>query len=175
MDRRYIDNPDDKKYQIEKVRDHHREIMRMLIATNGKCTNEKIGEAVGVTAQTVSNVRNNPIVQEAMHSLQIKADDNAIDVNKKVREMFPLAAKVINNAMRLAEDSDNVEMMEPKVLSQSIRAAVAVMDHAHPKQVKGTILHGHVTMDQINALKEKARAKIEGSKEMVYEEIPVAS
>jgi len=163
MDNRFI--PDDKrgekKYSIEKVWDHHHAIKRMLVATNGKFTNKEIAEAVGCTPQTVSNVRNDPMVRALIDDMQGKADEKAIDVSQKVKEMFPLAAKVLENTMRLAETEEDVAMIDSKVLSQSVRSAVTVLDHAHPKTTQGLVMHGHLTMEQIEALKKKARGEIE--------------
>ena len=162
MDNRFLpeDERDKKTYQIQRVWDHHRSILRMLVASNGKVTNKEIGEAVGCSAQTVSNVRNDPVTQEILAGMHREADTKAIDVSRKVKEMFPLAAKVLENVMMIAEDPDTMKDIDSKVLSQSVRAAITVTDHAHPKTSRVQAFHGHVTMAELNALKQSALGEI---------------
>jgi len=170
-DSRFLENPEDKVYSIERIWDHHESIVNMLVATNGSFTNKQIAKEIGCSAQTVSNVRNNPLIRAKITALQGRANDEAVDVGKKIKEMFPLAAQILENTMKLVETEEDMAMADPRIISQSVRAAVTVLDHAHPKQTQATVMHGHMTMSQIDAIKNKVRERL-SLEEAKYEEIP---
>jgi Mn-dependent DtxR family transcriptional regulator len=165
MDNRFLEDPREKKYQIERLWEHHGQIIRLLVASNGKFTNKEIAAEVGCSPQTVSNVRNNPLAQSEIRSLMGQANDNAVDVAKEIRDLFPIAANVLKNTMKMAETEVDVACIDPKILSQSVRSAITIIDHTHPRQVAGTILHNHMSLAEIMDIKEQVDAQISNVQE----------
>jgi len=162
-DKRFLENRggeltrDDKDYNIKRIWDHHEQIINALVATNGKFTNIEIAQLVGCTPQTVSNVRNDPIIRRKIESMQKQANADAIDISKKVREMFPLASKVLTNVMKLAETEEQVADLDPRIISQAVRSANTIIDHAHPKVADIAPQRNFISLTQINEIKRNVR------------------
>lgn len=167
-DRRFLQDRTRKRYSIQRVWEHHHQIKRLLVASNGKFTNQQIADAVGCSAQTVSNVRNDPMVSALVRDLSGKADDEAVDIAQQVKKLAPIAFNVLRRSMEnsLVED-------DPKVVGQGVRSAISVLDHVHAKKQDGRVLHAHVTYDDILRAKERAvaaRRVVETEAEVVKEE-----
>jgi len=151
LDGRFTE-PENKQYQISHLWEMHKEIIRLLVMSDRGYTNKYIGEQVGCTAQTVSNVRNSPLAREEIAKLSGARDESAKELAQRVREIAPLAIDLLRETMSEAMTDGATD---PKLLSQGVRGAIAVIDHAIPKQIKGEILHGHLTLGQINEMKQK--------------------
>jgi len=146
--------------EVEALWDHHREIVRLL-ALGYRATH--ISQAIGVHPQTVSNVRNDPIAQAQIRELQGFRDDETGAIAKRVRQMAPLAIDIIESSLELAEE--NIE--DDKIRADGIRASRTVLEHAIPKKIEGAHIVGHITLSQINEMKERV------AKAVTIEAVPV--
>lgn len=149
------ENDEEKCYHIEKMWDHHHAIIRLLVASNGLYTNKQIADMVGCTDQTVSNVRNSSLGKARLAQLHKQADDEAIALGKRIMETAPLAVEMLEKQINDGLESDREEK---EVRSQAVRASLGILDHAHPKTLKKQELHAHVTLEQLNEIKERHRA-----------------
>jgi len=155
MDRRRV-SPERKKYDIERLWEHHREIIRLLVASNGGFTNKYIARQVGCSPQTVSNVRNNPIAIAKIQELEEGRDADAIDLSRKIREIAPLAINLLQETIGASLEDIDEGAPDTKLLTQGVRSAITVVEHTIPKKVEKKVLHGHFTLEQIAEAKRRA-------------------
>lgn len=136
-------------FVVAEMWDRHKEIARR-IALGQK--NTEIALALGVTEQSISQVRNSPVVQEKTADLQAQMDGVAIDVGKRIRELAPLALKTLENI--LTDEEDTIP------LSLKFKTATDLLDragHSAIRKVQGNVLHGHFTKDDLEEIKQLAR------------------
>jgi len=157
MDMRRVD-PEDKRYSVERLWEHHQEIIRLLVASNGGFTNAYIARQVGCTPQTVSNVRNNPIAMAKIQELEKERDESAVDLSKRVKEIAPLALNLLQETIGSSLEDIEEGAPDPKLLNQGVRSAIAVVEHSVPKRVEKKVVHGHFTFEQIAEAKKRALA-----------------
>lgn len=157
-------NPDGNRcYDIKTLWDHHQEIIRLLSMGYRPSA---IAAELGVHPQTVSNIRNNPIAQAKIRELQGFRDDDAASISKRIRDLAPVAINVLEDSLFHAEE--NIEDKDSR--SHGIASARTVLEHAIPKKFEGRIIHGHVSLSQINKMKEEIeRARVEKAIEVKAE------
>jgi hypothetical protein len=160
MDNRFKVEGEEKKYEVQKIWDHHRQIIRLLVASNGSYTNQDIADQVGCSAQTVSNVRNSPIVKARVAMMHREADKNAVSIAERIRIIAPMAVDVLRQTMEqtMATNKDGESVCDDKLRSQGVRSAIAVLDHAHAKTVNAAVFHGHMTLAEITEIKSRVRS-----------------
>lgn len=111
-------------------------------------TNKEIAAALGCTPQTVSNVRNDPMVKTVIDKLVLQSEVAAVDVATQIRELAPKALEV---AKTLMESTD---------VSATVRSGLArdLLDragYAAPKQLQ--VVSTQLTSSDIEELKNRAR------------------
>jgi hypothetical protein len=158
-------NPDgNQTYDVTRLWEHHGEICRLVAA--GITSNVRIAALLGCTPQTVSNVRNSALAQAKIAELVAARDQDSIDVAKRIAELAPLAVDVMKMNMQAALN-DDIDSLDVRKLGQV--AAAGILDHAIPKKVQGTILHGHMSLSRIEEIKKRAlivETEIEDSPEI---------
>ena len=144
-------NPKDRKYEIENMWEHHHEILRRL--TVGQSPGE-IAHALGITTQTVSNIRNSEVGVIELAILKHGRDEETVDIGemirKEARESFLFLRRI-----RLGDE----EM--PATLAQKIHIAERMMDAdsdtAKVHRLEGKTVHAHLTLEEIDDIKRCAR------------------
>lgn len=111
-------------------------------------TNKEIAAALGCTPQTVSNVRNDPMVKTVIDKLVLQSEVATVDVATQIRELAPKALEVAKTLM----ESENV--------SATVRSGLArdLLDragYAAPKQLQ--VVSTQLTSSDIEELKNRAR------------------
>lgn len=144
-----------KNYELKEVREHHVEIARRLVLGQRPV---EIASALGITPQTVSNVRNNPVVKELVIALQNERNDNTQDVVRQVSALAPNAIKLLEQVINYRDVIKNRDHealpLEIPELSDQIKVAMKVVDITVPKvEVKE---EETVTKDMINRIKGSA-------------------
>ena len=146
LDKRF--SPDgNQNYDIKKVWDHHHEISRLLTAGVRPL---EIAKRLNITPQTVSNVRNNPVMQRLMQIMHVARDADAADVQKKILEIAPVAVEYLETAMRQGLDNDTFN-------SVGLGAAKTVIETSVPKTTYIETQASIVTQI-ITDVKERAKA-----------------
>ena len=128
--------------------DRHQQIARLI--TFGM-SNKDIGEALGISAQQVSNVRNSPVVQRHVQVLQGKDDLETYDVMGRVRDLLPKALDV------LEENLDDPDCPT----SQKARTAFGLLSvggYGQNNNVNVRAQHAILTGEDIQKLKDNAMA-----------------
>ena len=145
-DKRFIERREDKTYQVKQLWDIHHEIIRRLVIGQ---RSRQIAEDLNITPQTVSNVRNSPIVKRQIQMLQAQRDSEAISLKDRIDEIAPKAIKLLE---RKIED----DLGGDEVTQVGVRAALGTLDFAVPKRSEIAVKHG-VDVTLLEEIKERAR------------------
>lgn len=142
-------SPDgNKNYDVKKVWDSHHEITRRLILGQKGTV---IAREMGITSQTVSHVRNNPVMKRLFDILHSAADAETVEIRKRIVDIGPLAVEYLESAMQ--QDLD--EGMKSAV---GLGAAKTVIENLIPRAVKIDSSET-LTVKVINEIKEKAKSR----------------
>lgn len=143
MDKRFKDA---RKYNIKKLWELHANIAQQV--SLGK-TNVEIGSDLGITPQTVSNVRNSPIGKEKVEVLTAAMDAETIDIGRRIREFAPKALEYLERI---------IEGREPGA-STALRAKIASQHMARAGYGEITKVHSlNATVSKEDIENIKARA-----------------
>jgi hypothetical protein len=91
FDRRFTDK---RSYNIKQLWSKHHEIIRRVAIGH---SNGQIAAALGVTPQTVSNVRNSPVARVKLMELQSQLDETLIEVQNRIRSVAPTAQNLLED------------------------------------------------------------------------------
>lgn len=153
FDRRKAEPGEKKSWQVREMREIHHEIVRRLLLGQ---KNVDIANALNITPQQVSNVRNSEVVQDQLAIMRKARDADSIDVAKDLAELGPRAVKIYKECL------DNEELS----LHTKLRVADTVLDRTgHPRMQKltGNIkhAHAHVTAQDIEEIKARVQKAID--------------
>lgn len=99
-DLRRVDRGGKKGYQISQMWDKHHEIARLIILG---MNNQEISERMNCNPQTISNVRNSPVVQDKLAILHAVRDVATGDLAHEIAEMAPMALKRIREVLETGQ------------------------------------------------------------------------
>lgn len=134
-------------YNLKSLWDAHHEIARLI--TCG-LNNQAISHILGITPQTVSNVRNHPMIKQQIEYLKLRRDISTVDVQKTLQEMIPTALQVIEDVMQ----------DERAKQTDKLKAAFDVLDrtgHGSIQKREVKDMHLIVTLDEIIEVKQAAK------------------
>lgn len=131
---------------LKNIRERQHRVAQLLVRG---LTNRQIATVTGYTEAWISTLRHDPLVQEQIKALTERTDDTTITLATEIAKTAPQALKVMQ-AIMVDEDA-----------SASVRSGIArdILDrsgHAAPKQVN--VAHAHLTSDDIENLKSRARS-----------------
>lgn len=142
-------SPDgNKNYDVKKVWDSHHEITRRLILGQKGTV---IAREMGITSQTVSHVRNNPVMKRLFDILHSAADAETVEIRKRIVDIGPLAVEYLESAMRMDIDDKTKSAV-------GLGAAKTVIENLIPRAVKIDSSET-LTVKVINEIKEKAKSR----------------
>ncbi len=148
--RRIPPNEPRKTWQVTEMWELHHEIARRLLLGQ---KNTVIAQALNCHPQTISLIRNSPVVQDHLDLMKGAADANAVDVAQRITEMAPEALDVLKEVLEAKETA-----------SLSLRAKVAgdILDragHSAIRTVRTEGIHAHLTSDDLERIKARALEK----------------
>lgn len=127
--------------------DHHHEIVRRLLLGQKAVD---IAHDLGLHPQTVSNVRNSPLVQRQLAVLQQQRTEEAVTIAEQIREIAPKAVQALDDAMSDPDSPWNAK----------VAAAKDVLDRAGYAPVRRTEnVNAHLTLEELEAIKARAKAR----------------
>lgn len=155
-------------YDIKHITDHQLEVVRRLALGERPAD---ISRDLGLTPQTVSNIRNHPTVQGMIAALHTKRDAQTADIAEQIARVAPKAIALLENVIGYAfidpekvDESSPVPTNVPDSADQ-IRAALGIVKTVAPR----VNLHKHlITSEVIERIKKNA---LEGAEEVEYEEV----
>lgn len=142
-------SPDgNKNYDVKKVWDSHHEITRRLILGQ---KGSVIAREMGITSQTVSHVRNNPVMKRLFDILHSAADAETVEIRKRIVDIGPLAVEYLESAMQM-------DINDKTKSAVGLGAAKTVIENLIPRAVKIDSSET-LTVKVINEIKEKAKSR----------------
>ena len=162
MDKRY--SPiGERKYMIKTIHARHHEIARRIALGQ---ENVEIANALRITPQNVSDVRNSPLMLSLIKLLQDSSDQKVADTTKRINSMLP---KILDRFEGIIED----QMAKD---TDVITLGKDLLDRGGYSPTR-KILHGHLTAEDLREIKQRAKAVgivVEETNEALVEEIEEA-
>jgi predicted transcriptional regulator len=143
MDKRFKDA---RKYNIKKLWELHQRIADDVAL--GKA-NVEIAENLGITPQTVSNVRNSPIGKEKVEILSAAMDAETVDIGRRIREFAPKALEYLERIIEGREPGASVALRAKYAAQHLARAGYGEITKVHS-------LNATVSKEDIENIKQRA-------------------
>lgn len=143
MDKRFKDA---RKYNIKKLWELHQNIAQEV--SLGK-SNVEISSVLGITPQTVSNVRNSPIGKDKIEVLTAAMDAETVDIGRRIREFAPKALEYLEKIIEGREPGASVSLRAKIASNHLARAGYGEITKVHS-------LNATVSKDDIEEIKARA-------------------
>jgi transcriptional regulator with XRE-family HTH domain len=137
-----------RKYQIMELWDRHHAILRLLALG---MTPKQVAEELGCTTATVGNVQHGELGKRQLSLLRSAADNEAINIMEDIKKLAPVAVARLEEIL-VDKNSD------AKLVASVAHDILDRAGHAAPKIIQGQFTHAHLTKDDIEELKARARS-----------------
>jgi hypothetical protein len=142
----------ERQYKIKEIWDAHQEIIRRLALGQ---SGADICRDLGVTAPMISYVRNSPLGQEALRKIHSLANEDVVNVSKRIRSITPKAVQVLE---QILDDAIAVPPNLPADKKTVSSVAFGILDRGGHAPVHKSISVGvPVGNDTIEEIKNRAR------------------
>ena len=143
--------PDKKRtYEVSEMWDVHHEIVRRLLIGQ-KVVN--IAKDLKVSEAMVSYTKNSPVVREKLEIMKGARDAETIDLAKRIRENAPQSLRLLEDIISGEVDGTSVPL---NMRRQEANMMMNRAGFAPVQTIKGAILHGHYTSEEIDDIKKRA-------------------
>jgi hypothetical protein len=137
-----------KTWQVGQVWELHEEIKRRILLGQ---KNVDVAEAVNCTPQTVSNVRNSPVIQDELALMKGARDAYTVDIARDIQEFAPKALELLKQVINGTGEAQAASM------SLRTKSAESWLDRAgHGAIRKEAVIHQHLTKEEILSIRERA-------------------
>ena len=150
-------NGNKKSYIVTNMHERHHEISRMLLLG---MQNVEIAKQLDCTEQSVSQVRNSPVVQDKLAIMKAARDVGAVDISKQILAMAPIALDRIKESL----ETGRVLGKEASA-SEIVKQANGIIDRVEGKPTQRVDMRGqhvHFSLEDIDKIKERAK-KLSGA------------
>lgn len=137
-----------RKYQIMELWDRHHQILRLLALGMSV---KQIAEHLGCTTATVGNVKHSEVGKYQLGLLQSAADKQTVDIMEDIRRLAPIAVAKLEEILT---DPNSDKRLVAGVSHDILDRA----GHAAPKVITGQFTHAHLSKQDIEELKARARS-----------------
>lgn len=147
-DRRKRSNGKRRVFQVNEMTEMHHEIARRILLGQ---KNVDIANELNCHAQTVSNVRNSPVVQNKLKTMNDKRDDGAVNFIEEINKRVGKALEILDEA--LYDETTEIP------LSMRLKEANSLLDRKEKIEGYGQRhmhAHAYLTGDDIENLKKRA-------------------
>ena len=144
-----------KTYDIQKLWDSNREILR-LITLGWK--DKEIAEKLGVTTQTVSNTRNSTLGKRQLSLMRGARDAEVLDVQRKVDSLLPKAFQVYEEIL----ESEGISKLKKATADTIVKE---LGGHAAPTKVdirSQSLVHAKLEVIKQRAIEAREAMKKAG-------------
>lgn len=131
---------------LEELKSHHREVARLKFEGYKPA---EIADQMGMPISSVRLILKDPLCKALVQKLGDQADEQVIDVRKRLAEMNVYALDVIENILR--DEYGHVPA------NTQLNAAKDVLDRTGYQAVQRTEnIHAHMTRDELEEIKKRA-------------------
>lgn len=139
-----VENATTTELRDEAINARHHEVARMVVLG---FKDIDIAKILGVSTRMVQYTKASPKIKEQMHYLMGAEDKKTVDVAVQIKEYAPKCLKVLQNIIDDDGASDHLR-------SKNALALMAIAGHSPTKQIN--VAHAHLSVDQIDRIKERA-------------------
>lgn len=114
-------------YDVKHLDERREEIARQIALGR---TNVQIAENLGCTSQTVSNVRNNPIIAAIINTFRGQRNAKVSKIVDEIIDVAPAAIRLLRNTLTLEQNKDDetgASMAAVPTLSEQIAASRTIL------------------------------------------------
>ena len=149
-DERRVDPGEKRTFEVSEMWDVHHEIVRRLLLGQKVVG---IARDLGVSEAMVSYTRNSPVVRGKLEIMKGARDAETLDLAKRIRENAPESLRLLEDIISGEVDGTSVPLNMRRIEANTMmnRAGFAPV-----QTIKGAILHGHYTSDEIDDIKKRA-------------------
>lgn len=140
-----------KHWQVGKIWDLHREITRRILLGQ---KNTVIAMALGCSSQTVSNVRNSPVIEDQLSIMRGARDAGTISLSKDIQEFAPIALNLLKDIIKGQGQGTcaSINLRAKEANNWLDRPGSTIQKVS---RVEGVV--GHFTADELSAIKDRAK------------------
>ncbi len=128
----------------------HHEIARYLLLGE---KNVVIAKRLNCSAQTISNVRNSPIVQEQLTVMRGARDADSVDLAREIVEVAPDALTLLKDIIRGKNDGANASI---GLRAKEANGMLARIGHGVPQRIQSESVNVKLTSADIADIKKRA-------------------
>lgn len=149
-DERRVDPSEKRTFEVSQMWEIHHEIVRRRLLGQ-KVVN--IAKDLGISEATVSYTVNSPVVRDKLEIMKGARDAETIDLAKRIRENAPQSLRLLEDIISGEVDGNAVPLNMRRIEANTMmnRAGFAPV-----QTIKGAILHGHYTSEEIAGIKKRA-------------------
>ena len=117
--------------------------------------NKEIAEIMNCTPQNISDVRNSGIFQQELMVLEVARDSQTVDVAQAIIKDAPRSFRTLQE---IRDDPTSPDGLRAKICTDLLDRNPKT---ARVKSVQGQILHGHISEETLDRIKDRARLALE--------------
>ena len=149
-DERRVDPGEKRTFEVSAMWEIHHEVVRRLLLGQKVVG---IARDLGVSEAMVSYTRNSPVVRDKLEIMKGARDAETLDLAKRIRENAPQSLRLLEDIVSGEVDGTSVPL---NMRRQEANMMMNRAGYAPVQTIKGAILHGHYTSDEIDEIKERA-------------------
>ena len=139
-----------KTHEIKQVWQRNHEILRLALLGHKYVD---IAAVLGISAQTVSNTLNSQLGMEKLSEMRAQRDAESIEVAEEVKKLFPKALEIYDKILYDETGEISLELH----LKAANNVLMDLGGHRAPTKIQGQFVHGHLTADDLNKIKERGK------------------
>jgi hypothetical protein len=152
-----------KTHEIKQVWQRNHEILRLALLGHKYVD---IAATLSISAQTVSNTLNSQLGMEKLSEMRAKRDADSIEVAEEVKKLFPKALEIYEEILYSNSDEVSHELK----LKAANNVLMDLGGHKAPTKIQGQFVHGHLTAEDLNVIKERGKEAAKARGLLVIEE-----
>ena len=149
-DERRVDPGEKRTFEVSQMWEIHHEIVRRLLLGQ-KVVN--IARDLNISEATVSYTRNSPVVRDKLEIMKGARDAETIDLAKRIRENAPQSLRLLEDIISGEVDGIPIGV---GLRAREANTMLARSGFGPVQNIKGAILHGHYTGEEIEDIKKRA-------------------
>ena len=149
-DERRVDPGEKRTFEVSQMWEIHHEIVRRLLLGQ-KVVN--IAKDLSISEATVSYTRNSPVVRDKLEIMKGARDAETIDLAKRIRENAPQSLRLLEDIISGEVDGVSIGV---GLRAREANTMLARSGFGPVQNIKGAILHGHYSDQEIEDIKKRA-------------------
>lgn len=130
----------------EDMWERHRQIARLILLGY---TNNQIADEIGMDRPAVCKLRNSPVIQKHLATMEARADDEAIDIRTEITNYLPKCLETIQGVIEDPEASDRLRV-------DASFKMLGLGGYVPPKNINMKSVSAHLSGEDIAKIRQRA-------------------